>query len=221
MEQLENDVELDLDNDDKTLSSIKRYVQMKRVFDLIVSLLMFIVLLPISIIIGLWIALDSGLPILFKQERMGYKGRTFKIIKFRTMKNDSFTKDGITHKGDMRITRIGKILRKFRLDEIPQLINVIKGEMSFVGPRPDMPHLYRNTNKLYKYVLLVPPGITGKATLEFKDEDELINNSDNPEKFYNEIIFPEKVRLNVEYIKEATILKDMKIMIETVVRVIK
>ncbi|PWU67166.1 sugar transferase [Gracilibacillus dipsosauri] len=213
--------EVDLESDYNSLASINRYVQMKRIVDFVLALLMFVILLPISIIISIFIVIDSGLPVFFKQERMGYKGQTFKIVKFRTMRPNTSTLDGITHKEDMRITRIGKILRKFRLDEIPQLINVLKGEMSFVGPRPDMPHLYQNKDKYYQYVLLVPPGITGKATLEFKDEDALLSESKNPEQYYRERIFPEKVRINVEYIKVATLIKDFKIMFETVVRVFK
>ncbi|MFD2656642.1 sugar transferase [Gracilibacillus thailandensis] len=212
---------IDLESDDKTITSINRYVQIKRVLDFILALMLFIMLLPVSIIISIFIIVDSGMPIFFKQERMGYKGQTFHIIKFRTMKVNTSTNDGITHKGDMRITRIGKVLRELRLDEIPQLLNVLKGEMSFVGPRPDMPYLYQNRDKFYRYVLLVPPGITGKATLEFKDEDELLSKSENPERYYKEIIFPEKVRINVEYIKDATLIKDFKIMLETVVRVLK
>lgn len=192
----------------------------KRILDILFSFILIIILSPLIFIISSLILIDSGLPIFFIQERMGKDGKTFNIIKFRTMKNNTATSDGITLLNDKRITRIGKFLRKYRLDEIPQLFNIIKGEMSFVGPRPDLPKYYMVDDYGYKCVLLVRPGITGEATLKFKDEDQILSKSENPEKTYIEEIFPQKIRLNINYIKNISLLYDLKIIINTIISVL-
>ena len=204
---------------DRLVSNLKEKTTtliFKRIFDLLVSFIMIFILLPVIVILSILIVIDSGFPVFFKQERMGKDGKTFIILKFRTMKNNTSTADGITLHNDNRITKVGKFLRKYRLDEIPQLFNIIKGEMSFVGPRPDLPKYYIIDDYGYKSVLLIRPGITSEAALKFKDEDKILSISENPEKTYIEEIFPQKVRLNTEYIRNISILYDIKIMFNTV-----
>lgn len=198
------------------LNKKKITLVIKRIFDLILSLIMLIVFSPILIMLSIFVLIDSGNPILFKQDRMGKNGNVFRIIKFRTMVNNTETEDGITKIKDSRITKIGVFLRKYRLDEVPQLINIIRGEMSFVGPRPDIPKYYKVDDYGYKCVLLVKPGVTGEATLRFKDEDKILSLSNNPEKTYNEKIFPEKIKLNIEYIKNISLLYDTKLVFRTI-----
>lgn len=196
-------------------------LSVKRLFDIIMSLLLIISFFPIIIIISLLVMIDSGFPVFFRQNRIGLKGKIFSIFKFRTMKKNTATSDGITLKNDNRITKIGKFLRRYRLDEIPQLFNVIRGEMSFVGPRPDLPKYYQNNDYAYHFVLLVRPGITSEATLKFKDEDELLSKSENAEKMYSDEIFPMKIKLNVNYITNINVVKDISVLIKTLIRVIK
>lgn len=191
----------------------------KRLFDILVSFIMTVLFSPLLMIISILILIDSGLPIFFRQERMGKNGATFRILKFRTMKNDTATDDGITMINDVRITIIGQFLRKYRLDEIPQLINILKGEMSFVGPRPDLVKYYMVDDYAYKCILLVKPGVTGEATLKFKDEDEILATSENPEKTYTEEIFPQKIMLNINYIKKISFLYDLKLILRTFIDV--
>lgn len=188
----------------------------KRVFDVAASLIMAVILSPMLIIFSLMIFLSSGRPVFFTQERIGRYGKRFNIIKFRTMKNNTATSDGITLLNDMRITKVGSFLRKYRLDEFPQLFNILKGDMSFVGPRPDMPQYYKVNDYGYKCVLLVKPGVTGEVTLKYKGEDSILSLSKDPEKTYIEKIFPEKVKLNIEYIKNITLLYDLNILLKTV-----
>lgn len=203
----------------KSLRKKRLTLLLKRMFDILVSFIMILVLSPVILILSVLIIADSGFPVFFRQERMGKDGKIFRIFKFRTMKNNSATADGITLYNDKRVTKIGAFLRKYRLDEIPQLFNIIKGEMSFVGPRPDLPKYYTVDDYGYKSVLLVRPGVTGEATLKFKDEDKILSTSENPEKTYTEEIFPQKVRLNIDYIKRISILYDLKIMMNTVIDV--
>ena len=189
----------------------------KRLFDLLASFTLLIILLPLILIILLLILFDSGKPVFFRQERIGKAGKNFKIFKFRTMKRYTAKEDGITLANDARITKIGMFLRRYRLDEIPQLFNIIKGEMSFVGPRPDLSKYYVTNDYAHMCVLLIKPGVTGNATLKFKDEDKILAQSENPEKTYKEEIFPEKIRLNIEYIKQLSISYDLKIIFRTII----
>lgn len=192
---------------------------MKRAFDIVVSFSMIVLILPVLSFCSLLILTSSGYPVFFRQERMGRNGKVFRIFKFRTMKNNTATADGLTLRNDQRITKIGQFLRKYRLDEVPQLFNIIKGEMSFVGPRPDLPKYYKDNDYAYKCVTLIRPGVTCPATLQYKDEDEILALSEDPEKTYIEEVFPNKVRLNLDYIIEISILYDLKIMIDTCLRV--
>ncbi len=154
---------------------------------------------------------------LFRQVRVGENGKLFKIYKIRTMKVDIPKEDFITLKNDDRITPFGKVLRKFKLDELPQLFNVLIGEMSLVGPRPDVPGYADKLKGNDRVILLVRPGLTGPATIKFKDEEDLLSKQKNPKKFNDEVIWPEKVKLNKQYIKEWSLFNDIKCIVKTII----
>ena len=192
-----------------------------KIFDFIIAILLGIILFIPSIVIAILIEISSKGPVFFLQERVGYKEKTFKIYKFRTMKIGSSKYGAITIGNDERITKIGKILRKTKLDEIPQLINIYKGEMGFVGPRPDTPEYkeyYKKENSNFFDML---PGITGKASIYLSNEEELMKNVDNPKEFYIEKIIPQKVRLKEYHLKNNNILSNIKVMLETVIKILK
>ena len=192
-----------------------------KIFDFIIAILLGIILFIPSIVIAILIKISSKGPVFFLQERVGYKEKIFKIYKFRTMKIGSSKYGAITIGNDDRITKIGKILRKTKLDEIPQLINIYKGEMGFVGPRPDTPEYkeyYKKENSNFFDML---PGITGKASIYLSNEEELMENVDNPKEFYIKKIIPQKVRLNEYHLKNNNILSNIKVMLETVIKIIK
>ena len=192
-----------------------------KIFDFIIAVLLGIVLLIPSIIIAILIKISSKGSVFFLQERVGYKEKVFKIYKFRTMKVGSSKYGAITIGNDDRITKIGKILRKTKLDEIPQLINIYKGEMGFVGPRPDTPEYKEYYKKANSNFFEMVPGITGKASIYLSNEEELMKNVDNPKKFYIEKIIPQKVKLNEYHLKNNNILSNIKVMLETVIKILK
>ena len=192
-----------------------------KIFDFIIAVLLGIVLLIPSIIIAILVKISSKGSIFFVQERVGYKEKVFKIYKFRTMKVGSSKYGAITIGNDDRITKIGKILRKTKLDEIPQLINIYKGEMGFVGPRPDTPEYKEYYKKANSNFFKMVPGITGKASIYLSNEEELMKNVDNPKKFYIEKIIPQKVKLNEYHLKNNNILSNIKVMLETVIKILK
>lgn len=189
----------------------------KRLFDLLFSTLGLIFLMPIFLIIGLLIKIEDGGPVLFIQERVGYRGRVFNIYKFRTMRVGA-EKMGlqITVDGDKRITKIGKILRKYKIDELPQLFNVIKGDMSLVGPRPEVPYYVCLYNDKQRKVLEIMPGITDLASILFKNEDEILSRSQDPEFEYINNIMDQKIQLNLAYAEKSNYLKDFMLVIKTV-----
>jgi lipopolysaccharide/colanic/teichoic acid biosynthesis glycosyltransferase len=192
----------------------------KRLFDLFWSTLGLLVLWPLFLIIAILIKLDDGGPVFYRQERVGYRGRPFKIWKFRTMiVNAEKVGKPLTVGRDPRITRVGYWLRKFKLDELPQLINVFLGEMSLVGPRPEVPKYVALYNAEQKRVLNLMPGITDPASIKFKDESELLAQASDPEKFYIEKIMPEKIRLNLEYAERATLWSDFLVILRTLVHI--
>ncbi|MGA9213655.1 sugar transferase [Kaistella sp.] len=195
---------------------------MKRIFDVILSVIGIIILSPFYIIVSLLIWSDSKGGILYKQERVGLNGRIFKVFKFRTMRPDSFSKGALTvGSRDPRITSIGYYLRKYKLDELPQLFNVLFGEMSFVGPRPEVKKYTDLYNDEQKKVLSVLPGITDYASIKFRNENDLLSASDTPERLYIEQIMPEKLDLNMKYIKDNNVFKDIKIIFDTFYTIIK
>ena len=171
-------------------------------------------------VISALIKLGSKGPIFFKQVRVGKDGKEFKIFKFRTMITDAETKGlQLTVGKDPRITSIGHILRKYKLDELPQLINIIKGDMSFVGPRPEVPKYVSMYNEEQKKVLQVKPGITDVASLEYINENELLKDALNPEKMYIEKIMPAKLELNYKYIQNQSLFLDIKIIFQTIFKI--
>lgn len=204
------------------LQNKKHILILKRIFDIIVSSILIICLAPVFLILYVIIKLDSPGEVIFKQDRITKNNQLFKIFKFRTMiKNAEKLGSGVTLDEDSRITRIGKYLRKLRLDEIPQLFNILKGDLSFVGTRPEIPK-YVNfyTPEMYA-TLLLPAGVTSNTSILYKNESELLKKSDNIDKIYINKILPEKMEYNLEYIKKISFWYDIKIMIKTVLAVIK
>lgn len=197
------------------------YRIIKRSFDVLVSVILLLILSPLMLTVAFLIIIDDGFPVIFRQERAGQYMRPFTIYKFRTMQKNTSNQDGITRKNDIRITVLGRKIRRFRLDEVPQVINVLKGDMSFVGPRPDMIYSYDKNNYLHKCVLMVKPGITSPASIEFRNEEQLLATSDNPKKTYQEVVFPQKTIMNVAYVSNMSFLFDCKIMLTTVAAMLK
>jgi len=195
---------------------------MKRIFDIFFSLLGLIVLLPFFIIIGLLIVIDSNGGVFYKQKRVGKNNIDFYLFKFRSMQTNSDTKGLLTVGGhDSRITRMGYFVRKYKIDELPQLLNVLLGEMSLVGPRPEVRKYVDLYNDEQKKVLTVKPGITDYASIEYSNENELLGKAENPEQVYIEEIMPDKLTLNLKYIAEQGIATDLKIIFKTIVKIIK
>ena len=193
---------------------------LKRLIDLTFSSIGLILLLPVFLVIGLWIRFDSPGGIFYRQKRVGLHGSEFLLLKFRTMRPGSDKKGLLTVGGnDSRVTRIGRILRKYKLDELPQLINVLKGEMSLVGPRPEVKKYVDLYNERQRQVLSVPPGITDLASIAYSDENELLARAEDPERFYIETVMPAKLELNLEYIRKAGLLTDLKIIFQTLFRI--
>ncbi|WP_335938632.1 sugar transferase [Fusobacterium polymorphum] len=194
---------------------------LKRIFDITFSLFGLIILLPFMLIIAILIKLDSKGPVFFKQIRVTKNGREFKIFKYRTMRVGSDKYSQITVGKDNRITKIGAFLRKYKLDEIPQLINVLIGDMSLVGPRPEVPKYVALYTDEQKEILKVRAGITDYASIEFSDENDLLASEEDPEKAYIEKVMPKKIELNKKYISEISILTDIKIILLTIKKILK
>lgn len=188
----------------------------KRIFDIIASFVGLLVLIPVSLVLLPILALTNGFPIFYSQERVGKNGQLFKIIKLRTMV-DSKSGPLITHDNDTRITSAGAFLRKTKLDELPQLINVLKGDMSFVGPRPEVKKYVELYNEEQKQVLKVRPGITDPASIAFRNESELLSKTDAPEFMYIHEIMPKKLAINLEYMRNRSFWKDIQIIIKTLI----
>ena len=194
---------------------------LKRIFDIISSLFGLILLLPFMIIIAILIKLDSKGPIFFKQVRVTKNGREFKIFKYRTMRVGSDKYSQITVGKDSRITKVGDFLRKYKLDEIPQLINVLIGDMSLVGPRPEVPKYVALYTEEQREILKVRAGITDYASIEFSNENDILANEADPEKAYIEKIMPRKIELNKKYLSEISIMTDIKIILLTIKKILK
>lgn len=201
----------------------KRFsLMLKRFFDIIMSLLLLIVLLPVFLILAIWIKADSKGTVFYRQERITQYGRTFRIFKFRTMVSNA-DKIGtlVTTQNDSRITRVGEKIRKCRLDEIPQLINILKGDMSFVGTRPEVQKYVDAYTDEMKATLLLPAGVTSLASLKYRDEDDIISQETDKGKTvdqaYIEDVLPEKMKFNLEYLDTFNILKDVNLCVKTVI----
>ena len=194
----------------------------KRIFDIIVASLLVVILSPILLFLSILIKIDSPGPVIFRQVRVTTYGKPFRIFKFRTMVNNA-DKIGtqVTTKGDSRVTRMGKMLRGCRLDELPQLFNVLKGEMSFVGTRPEVEKYVAHYTDEMKATLLMPAGITSRASIEYKDEERLLESAENADEVYIHQVLPEKMKYNLRAIEKFSFWDDIKTMFATVIAVIK
>ncbi len=188
----------------------------KRLFDLITAFLLLIIFLAPLAIIALLILITSGRPILFSQERVGREGKIFKIRKFRTMVRQEEEDSSVTVAGDRRVTPIGIYLRKWKLDEIPQLWNVLLGEMSLVGPRPDVRGYADKLEGEARKLLQLRPGITGPATLAYRNEEEILAKVEDPIQYNNEVIYPNKVVINLKYLDNCSFLLDLSYIFQTI-----
>ena len=194
---------------------------LKRCFDFFVSLIMLIILLPLFLILAIAIKIDSRGPVFYRQERVTQYGKTFRIFKFRTMiKNADKVGAQVTVGNDSRITRVGKFIRKCRLDEICQLIDIFRGKMTFVGTRPEVPKYVESYTEEMIATLLLPAGVTSFTSIYYKNEDELLSNAENVDEMYVNQILPEKMKYNLMAIKKFGFWKDIKVMFMTVFAVL-
>lgn len=209
-------------NFDAVLKGKKATLVFKRLFDICASIGGLLVLALPFCMVAIIIKLTSKGPVYFRQERVGKNGKTFRIYKFRTMTVNAEAQGmQITVGADRRITKIGQILRKTKVDELPQLINVLKGEMSFVGPRPEVPRYVELYSDYQKNILKIKPGITELASIVYRDENEVLAQSEDPEKTYIEEIMPKKIELNMEYMQKMSFWYDIKLIFKTFAAVVK
>lgn len=195
---------------------------MKRLFDASISFIALILLTPVMLVVSLLIKIDSDGPVFYRGIRGGKEGKPFKMLKFRTMVVNADKIGGpSTSEDDTRITKIGRLLRKYKLDEIPQLFNVLRGEMSFVGPRPEVLSEVKKYTAEERELLSVRPGITDWASMKFNDEGEILKAAVNPHQAYLEKIRPEKVRLGLEYVRKRSLRVDLQILMQTVANLFK
>lgn len=187
---------------------------MYRIRDLFIALILLIILLPLMLLSALLIKLLMPGPIFFVQQRIGRYGKPFSIYKFRSMVINT-EKNGITLSKDKRITPLGRIFRKYKIDEFPQLINIIKGDMSLVGPRPDLPGYYDTLQGEFRLILKLRPGLTGLDSTFYPFEEEIMDKVKNPTLYYNETLWPHKVRINLWYFKHRTFWLDAKVLVNT------
>lgn len=193
----------------------------KRIGDLFLSISIFFILLPIFLLVSLLIVLESGFPILYKANRGGYNGKTFKIYKFRSMVKDADKiGGGTTALNDSRITKVGNFIRKTKIDELPNLLNIIKGEMSFIGPRPELLKYTSQYTGTEKLILKVRPGITDFSSIEFINLDEIVG-SINADENYEKLVLPKKNKLRLKYVGNISFITDSKIFFLTINKVIK
>ncbi len=203
------------------LSQKKVQLLAKRLFDFILSSLMLVVLSPLFLIIPFAIKLDSMGPVFFMETRVTSNGKLFKIFKFRTMcENAEYLGAQVTSYNDKRVTKIGKFLRRYRLDEIPQLLNIINGDMSFVGTRPEVPRYVDKYTPEQYATLLLPAGVTSLCCIEFKDEEKLISESSDPDKTYVEEILPQKMILNLCEVKNFNLVRQFFTCIDTILAIV-
>ena len=190
---------------------------MKRLFDITASLFGILILSPLFIFISLWVGLSSKGGVFYKQIRVGKNNKDFKLYKFRSMRVNS-DKQGLLTVGskDSRITKAGYFIRKYKIDELPQLFNVLKGDMSFVGPRPEVRRYVDLYSEEQMKVLSVRPGITDPASIKYRNENDILSSASNPEEYYIQHIMPDKLKINIDYINKRTFVKDIKIIFQTI-----
>ena len=188
----------------------------KRLLDIAASLTgLALLCLPMAVIAAM-IALTSGRPVIYAQDRVGRGGQRYRIFKFRTMRERAGFDSTVTVAGDNRVTQLGKWLRRFKLDELPQLWNVLRGDMSLVGPRPDVPGYADRLSGESARLLELRPGVTGLATLVFRDEEELLARTSNPVKFNDLVLYPAKVRINLDYLNRISFVEDLRLILLTI-----
>lgn len=194
----------------------------KRIFDIMFSLFLLILFFVPMLFIAIFIKIDSPGPVFFRQKRVTIYGKTFRIFKFRSMVENAHSLGlKLTCKDDERVTRLGRFIRKTRLDEVPQLINILKGEMSFVGTRPETENYVNVYKDEMLATLLMPAGVTSLASIKFKDESDIIGKGENADKKYVEIILPEKMKYNLEYIEKFNFFYDLNIIFKTILAVVR
>lgn len=190
---------------------------MKRLFDIVCSFFGLVILSPLFIFLSLWVGLSSRGGVFYKQQRVGLNGRDFTLYKFRSMATGSDKKGLLTVGGkDSRITKAGYFIRKYKLDELPQLFNVLKGDMSFVGPRPEVRKYVDMYSEKQRRVLSVRPGITDIASMKYRNENDLLAKAENPEQYYIDVIMPDKLALNLNYIDTRNFFRDIKLIFRTI-----
>lgn len=194
----------------------KTDITIKRAFDILCSFTGLLIIWWVILIAWIMVRVTTGEPGFFIQTRVGKNGDFFNVIKLRTMKSSTTVKTTVTSADDVRITKVGAFFRNTKLDELPQLINVLIGDMSFVGPRPDVPGFADKLSKEDRVVLSIRPGITGPATIFYRNEEALLASKEDPEKYNEEVIFPKKVEINKAYIKEYSFFKDLSYIKQTV-----
>lgn len=188
---------------------------LKEIFDRTMAVLGLILFMPLMLVLAILIAVKMpGAPVLFRQERVGQYGKIFTLVKFRTMV-PSHSGSSVSVAGESRITPLGAVLRKYKLDELPELWNVLRGDMSFVGPRPDVPGYADKLTGNDRDILRLKPGITGPATLKYRHEEELLAAQSDPGRYNDEVIFPDKVRINLSYLTNRTFMGDIRIILDT------
>ena len=192
---------------------------MKRFIDIFFSLFGIVILLPLFILLSILIKSTSKGPVFFVQTRVGQAGKLFKMIKFRTMYEFTESNNMITFKGDPRITKLGVHLRKYKLDELPELINVFLGDMSIVGPRPDVPGYADKLVGINRNILKLKPGITGPASLKYLNEEIILAKQDDPKLYNDKVIYPDKIKINLDYYNNQSIWLDIKIIFVTIFRI--
>jgi lipopolysaccharide/colanic/teichoic acid biosynthesis glycosyltransferase len=180
-----------------------------------VATILLILATPLLVVIAVATVIESGWPFLFLQTRVGRGGRAFRLVKIRSMRQ-STKGQSITASGDPRVTRVGKIVRKFKLDELPQLWNVLRGEMSLVGPRPEIPEFVDLDLPIWKSVLEVRPGITDPVSIAYRDEEKLLAAAEDPIRYYRETVLPDKLRRNLAYLRKRSLWSDLRVLAETV-----
>ncbi|MBQ8730717.1 MAG: sugar transferase [Lachnospiraceae bacterium] len=204
------------------LKSKKKDLERKRIFDIVMASILLTVALPLLIIIAVAVVLDSRGGVLFCQERVTAYGKSFKILKFRTMVKDAHKLGtAVTVSSDKRVTKVGAFLRKYRLDELPQLINIIWGDMSFVGTRPESPKYVNEYSDEMYATLLLPAGVTSSACIEYKDEEKLLINEEDADRVYIQEILPQKMRYNLNDINEFSMIRELKIIGKTILAVLR
>lgn len=203
------------------LSRKKFHLFLKRVFDIVVSFLLLALLSPVFIVLAIAIKLDSKGPVFYRQVRVTRYGEKFRIFKFRSMVTDADKSSLLTVGGDSRITRTGRFIRKYKLDELSQLIDVLRGTMTFVGTRPEVPKYVEKYTPEMMATLLMPAGITSEASVYYRDESELLDAADDVEKTYLEVVLPDKMKHNLAAIRSFSFIDDIKIMILTVLAVFR